>query len=160
MISPSAPHATEALAIGATRSQCPVPCEGSTTTGRWQSFLSTGTAFRSSVNRVAGSKVRMPRSQRITLGLPAARMYSAESRNSWIVVAMPRLSRTGLPISPTRRSREKFWMFRAPIWRMSLYSATTSTLSVSSTSVTTGRPVRLRASARYRSPCSLSPWKA
>ena len=39
-------------------------------------------------------------------------------------------------------------MLRAPIWRMSLYSATTSTLSVSSTSVTTGSPVRLRASAR------------
>ena len=73
---------------------------------------------------------------------------------------MPRLSSTGLPISPTRRSSVKFWMLRAPICRMSEYSATISTLSVSSTSVTTGSPVRLRASARYLSPCSLSPWKA
>ena len=77
-----------------------------------------------------------------------------------MLVAMPRLSRTGLPSSPTRRSRVKFWMFRAPTWRMSEYSATSSALSVSSTSVTTGRPVRLRASARYFKPCSLSPWNA
>src|SRR5499433_858105 len=160
MMSPSAPHATAPLAMGATRSQCPVPWDGSTTTGRCESFFSTGTALRSRVKRVDVSKVRIPRSHRMTSGVPAERMYSAERRNSWMLVAMPRLRRTGLPISPTRRSRVKFWMLRAPIWRMSLYWATSSTLSVSSTSVTTGRPVRLRASARYLSPCSLSPWKA
>ena len=33
---------------------------------------------------MAVSKVRMPRSQRMTFGLPAERMYSAESRNSWM----------------------------------------------------------------------------
>ena len=65
--------------------------EGSTMTGRWVSFFSTGIALRSSVKRVEVSKVRMPRSQRITLGLPAARMYSADSRNSSMVVAMPAL---------------------------------------------------------------------
>ena len=54
MISPSAPHATAALAMGATRSQWPVPCDGSTTTGRCESFFSTGTALRSSVKRVVG----------------------------------------------------------------------------------------------------------
>src|SRR5262250_807386 len=160
MMSPSAPHATAPLAMGATRSQCPVPWDGSTTTGRWESFFNTGTALRSRVKRVDVSKVRIPRSHRMTSGVPAERMYSAERRNSWMLVAMPRLRRTGLPISPTRRRRVKFWMLRAPIWRMSLYWATSSTLSVSSTSVTTGRPVRLRASARYLSPCSLSPWKA
>ena len=51
-------------------------------------------------------------------------------------------------------------MLRAPIWSMSAYSATTSTLSGSRTSVTTGSPVALRASARSRSPSSSSPWKA
>ena len=77
-----------------------------------------------------------------------------------MLVAMPRLRSTGLPSSPTRRSSVKFWMLRAPICRMSEYSATSSALSVSSTSVTTGSPVRLRASARYLRPCSLRPWNA
>ena len=48
-------------------------------------------------------------------------------------------------------------MLRAPIWSTSAYSATTPTLSGSSTSVTTGSPVALRASARSRSPSSLEP---
>src|SRR6266436_10348315 len=65
MMSPSAPHATAPLAMGATRSQCPVPCDGSTTTGRCESFLSTGTALRSRVKRVDVSKVRMPRGENV-----------------------------------------------------------------------------------------------
>src|SRR6266446_4425739 len=57
MMSPSAPAATAAMAIASTYSQWPVPWLGSTTTGRWVSFLSTGTALRSSVKRVAVSNV-------------------------------------------------------------------------------------------------------
>jgi len=104
--------------------------------------------------------VRMPRSQRITFGFPPASTYSAESSHSWIEVDMPRLSSTGLPHSATRLSREKFCTLRAPIWRMSACSATTSTLSGSMTSVTTGRPVRLLASRSSVRPSSSSPWKA
>ena len=62
-----APQAIPALAMGATYSQWPVPWLGSTITGRWVSFLRTGTALRSRVKRVAVSKVRMPRSQSTTL---------------------------------------------------------------------------------------------
>ena len=160
IIRPSAPAATAAIAIDSTYSQCPVPWLGSTTTGRCVSFLSTGTALRSSVKRVAVSKVRMPRSHRMTLGLPPASTYSADSSHSWIVVDMPRLRSTGLPVSATRRSSEKFCMLRAPIWRMSACSATSSTLSGSMTSVMTGSPVSRRASASSFSPSASSPWKA
>src|SRR5438132_4007724 len=59
----------------------------------------------------------MPRSQRITCGFPPLRTYSADRSHSWIEVAMPRLSSTGFRVSATRRSSEKFWMLRAPIWR-------------------------------------------
>ncbi len=51
--------------------------------------------------RVAVSKVRMPRSHRITLGLPSAMMYSAAESSSSIEAAMPRLSRTGRSQRPT-----------------------------------------------------------
>ena len=51
-------------------------------------------------------------------------------------------------------------MFRVPIWRMSAYSATMSTWFGSMTSVMTGRPVRSRASARYRSASTPRPWNA
>ena len=95
MMIPSAPAAAPARAIGRTRERCPVPCDGSTMTGRWVRSRSTGTAVRSSVLRVDGSKVRMPRSHRTTLGLPAARMYSAAISHSSIVADRPRLSSTG-----------------------------------------------------------------
>jgi hypothetical protein len=81
------------------------------------------------VKRVAVSKVRMPRSHRMTLGLPPDSTYSADSSHSWMVVDMPRLRSTGLPASATRRSSEKFCTLRAPICKISEYSATTSTLS-------------------------------
>src|SRR5882762_5890602 len=160
MISPSAPAATAAMAIASTYSQWPVPWLGSTTTGRCVSFLSTGTALRSSVKRVAVSNVRMPRSHRMTLGLPPLSTYSADSSHSWIEVDMPRLSSTGLPAAPTLRSSEKFCTLRAPIWRMSACSATTSTLSGSMTSVMIGSPVSRRASARSFRPSSSRPWNA
>ena len=46
------PAATAARAIGATLSRRPVPWLGSTKTGRWLSFLTTGIAEMSSVLRV------------------------------------------------------------------------------------------------------------
>ncbi len=52
MMSPSAPAATAARAIGITLSRRPVPWLGSTTIGRWLRFLITGIAARSSVLRV------------------------------------------------------------------------------------------------------------
>ena len=50
------------------------------------------------IQRVAGkvSKVRMPRSQRITRSLPPAMMYSADMSHSSMVEERPRLSRSGL----------------------------------------------------------------
>ena len=88
--------------------------------------------------RVAVSKVRMPRSHRITCSLPAASRYSAASSNSSTFAARPRFSSTGLPAFPTALSSEKFCMLRAPTWSMSASSATASTSTVSITSVTTG----------------------
>ena len=65
-------------------------------TGRCVSSRSTGTAVRSSVLRVDGSNVRMPRSQRITLALPADSTYSAAISHSSMVAPKPRLSSTGV----------------------------------------------------------------
>src|SRR5262245_1184878 len=105
-----------ARAIGITLSRRPVPWLGSTRMGRWLSFLTTGIAEMSSVLRVAFSKVRMPRSHRITCVLPPARMYSAESSHSSIVAERPRLSSTGRRTLPSSLSRSKFCMLRAPTW--------------------------------------------
>ena len=66
-VMPSAPAATAARAMGLTLARRPVPWLGSTMIGRWLSFFTTGMAERSSVLRVEVSKVRIPRSQRITL---------------------------------------------------------------------------------------------
>ena len=71
---PSAPTAAAARESGSTRRRSPAACEGSTITGRWVWSFSHGTAPRSSVKRVAVSKVRIPRSQRMTASLPSLRM--------------------------------------------------------------------------------------
>ena len=63
---PSAPAATAARAMGTTLSRRPVPCEGSATIGRCDSFFTIGMAEISMVLRVYVSKVRIPRSHRIT----------------------------------------------------------------------------------------------
>ena len=128
-------------------------------TGRWVSSLRTGTALMSRVLRVAVSKVRIPRSQRMTCSFPSERMYSADMRSSSIVVIIPRLRRTGLRQWPTFLRRAKFWTFRAPIWRMSLYSSTRSTSVVFITSVTTGIPTLSPTFLRSLSPSSSIPWK-
>ncbi len=70
-------------------------------TGRWLSSFTKGTASIARVLRVASSKVRMPRSQRMTFGLPFARMYSAARSHSSMVEFMPRLSMIGFWILPT-----------------------------------------------------------
>ena len=100
MINPLAPAATAASDIGPTSVHLPVACDGSTITGRCESSRTSGTALRSSVNRVAVSKVRMPRSHRMTSRLPCDRMYSAASSHSSIVEDMPRFKSTGLPERP------------------------------------------------------------
>ena len=64
---PSTPVAVAARASGVTALATPVPCDGSTTMGRWVMARKSGNTPRSSVLRVMVSNVRMPRSQRITL---------------------------------------------------------------------------------------------
>ena len=54
----------------------------------------------SSVKRYAVSKVRIPRSHRITFGLPSLRMYSAAISSSSSVEDRPRLISVGLPERP------------------------------------------------------------
>ena len=78
----------------------------------------------SSVFRVAVSKVRMPRSQRISRCSPAAITYSAAPSHSSTVAPAPRLSSTGRPERPTARKRSKLCMLRAPICSTSAFSAT------------------------------------
>src|SRR5271155_59604 len=104
--SPSAPAATAARAIAATLSRRPVPCDGSAIIGKCESFLITGIAAISKVLRVYVSNVRMPRSQRATLKLPPANMYSALSKSSSMVADMPRLRSTGFLVSPRARKRK------------------------------------------------------
>ena len=71
-MTPSAPTATPPSASGLTSQRLPVAWLGSTMTGRCVSRSRSGTAARSIVFRVYVSNVRMPRSHRITLGLPGA----------------------------------------------------------------------------------------
>ena len=82
MSSPSAPAATAARASAGTQSARPAAWLGSTITGSGVRSRSTGTADTSRVLRVAVSKVRMPRSQRMTWGLSSARTYSAAASHS------------------------------------------------------------------------------
>ncbi len=54
-------------------------------TGRWVRWWRSGTAARSIVLRVYVSNVRMPRSHRMTFGLPLLTMYSAAISHSSMV---------------------------------------------------------------------------
>ena len=76
-MTPSAPTAAAASESGPTSSRRPAAWLGSTITGSWVRSLSTGTAARSSVKRYAVSKVRIPRSHRMTASLPSLSTYSA-----------------------------------------------------------------------------------
>ena len=108
IIRPSAPAATAALASSGTIQAWPQAWLGSTMTGRWVILWSMTTPARSSVLRILVSKVRMPRSQRITFSLPSAMMYSALITNSSSVLARPRLSRTGFFCSKRIKSAHCF----------------------------------------------------
>ena len=66
--------------------------------------FNTGMALMSVVLRVYFSKVRIPRSHKITCGLPDERMYSALISSSSMVDISPRLSSTGSLTAPTARS--------------------------------------------------------
>ena len=156
-IRPSAPMATPARASAGTRLRFPVAWLGSRITGRCVSSLSTATAEISQVLRVAVSNVRMPRSHRITLGLPCATTYSADISSSLMVELMPRLSSTGRPHLPSVFSSAKFCMLRAPICMTSAYSATRSTSRSLITSVMIPRPVARLALASSFSPSSSRP---
>ena len=87
---PSAPMATAARAAAGTRLRRPVACEGSTTTGKWQSSLQSATPARSSVFLNSASNVLIPRSHKMTLGFPPDSKYSAASSHSLIVAEGPR----------------------------------------------------------------------
>ena len=95
---------------------------GSRITGRCVSSFSTGTAAISQVLRVAVSKVRMPRSQRITFGLPCATMYSADISSSLMVELMPRFSSTGRPQRAERfQQREVLHVARADLHAVGVF---------------------------------------
>ena len=85
-----------ALLIGVTRWVCPVPCDGSTTTGKCEMRLISGTTARAKVLRTYVSCVRIPRSHSMTLRLPCNMMYSAAKRNSCREAHQPRFNRMGL----------------------------------------------------------------
>ena len=121
--------------------------------------MTTGTAEMSRVERVAVSKVRIPRSQSTIWSLPSLATYSAESSHSSMVLATPRFSSTGRSARPTSRSRSKFCMLRAPTWITSATSRTSSSWRTSMSSVTIGSPVSSRASARMSSAGRPRPWK-
>ena len=72
----------------------------------------------------------------------------------------PRLSRMGLPVLAAAMSNWKFCALRAPIWMMSVYSATRSACCSESNSVMTARPVSLRALASSFKPFSPRPWNS
>ena len=114
-IIPSAPPATEASPIGGILSRIPTAWLGSTIIGRWVSPRSTGIALKSRVLRVAFSKVRIPRSHRMTFSVPLASRYSAAIKKSSIVAESPRLRMTGFPSIPTFFRSSKFCILRAPI---------------------------------------------
>ena len=145
---PSAPTATPPIASGLTSQRLPVACDGSTTTGRWVRWCTTGTAVRSSVLRAYVSNVRMPRSHMMMFGLPAEAMYSAAISHSSIVAPKPRLSITGRPGAPAgEQQREVLHVPGADLEDVGVLGDDVD-LAGSMTSVITGRPVRSRASAR------------
>ncbi len=74
IISPSHPHANAALAIGTIMSVRPRECDRSTIMGIGFMRFTRATQAKSSVYRVRGSKVRIPRSHRITCWLPSRNM--------------------------------------------------------------------------------------
>ena len=132
---------------------------GSTTTGKWLSSLSSGTAEISRVLRVMVSKVRNPRSHRDHSGLPCETMYSAERRNSLIVAASPRFSRTGLSAAESLEQREVLHIARADLKDVGSTRRPESPLGRHDFG-TDLSPVSSRASASSFRPSSSRPWKS
>ena len=98
--------------------------------------------------RVIVSKVRMPRSHRITWELPRATMYSAAISNSLMVALRPRLSMHGLAqLAHRLQQREVLHVARADLEDVGVARPRASSVAVSFTSVMTRRPVSSRASA-------------
>jgi hypothetical protein len=82
-----------------------------------------------------------PALARLTSEFPHSTRNCAERDKSSKVAAMPRFKSTGRPQVPSRSSREKFSMLRAPTCTMSAYSATSSTSVSDMTSVMIARRV-------------------
>ncbi len=114
-------------------------------------------AEMSQVFRVAVSKVRIPRSHKITSGFPCATIYSALINNSLMLLLSPRFSRIGRPHFPSAFSSMKFCMFRAPTCITSAYCATNSTSRSPITSVTIAKPVAFFAFCSSFNPSSSIP---
>ena len=90
--------------------------------------------------RVPGSKLRMPRSHRMTPGAPPSSRYSAAASHSSTVAPKPRLSSTGRPARAAALSSDVAAMVRAPICTSSQCSATRATEASDVASRTTARP--------------------
>ena len=148
-----------ARARGSTMNRIPDAWLGSTITGRWVFCFNMGMAEISRVFLVEVSKVRIPRSQRMTFSFPPAMMYSALIKSSSRVLARPRFKRMGFRIFPSSFKSSKFCIFLAPTWITST-SSKRGRCSALMISVTTGSPVAFFASRRRSRPCSWSPWKA
>ena len=160
MIRPSAPAAIAARDIDSTSFQSPVAWDGSMITGRWVFSFRIGITLKSKVFLVYFSKVRIPRSQKMTFGFPLAIMYSADMIHSSIVALKPRFNKIGFVILPTAFNRSKFCILRAPIWTRSTCSSNSSILSALISSETIGSPVLLRAFTMHMIPSYPIPWKA
>ena len=87
-------------------SRWPVPWLGSATIGQMRQAMHHRDGAE--IEEVAGGGIEAADAALAEdhLELPSARMYSADSRSSWIVADSPRFSSTGFPARPARLSRE------------------------------------------------------
>ena len=130
-------------------------------TGRWVSSFRTGTALISRVLRVAVSKVRMPRSQRMTSVVPCGKdifggheelldgRHHAPLEEDRAFSDLPHFLQKGEVLDVPGPDLENV-----------AYSSTRSTSVVFMTSVTTGRPDFSRAFFRSFEPIFLHPLEA
>ena len=104
IISPSAPpHATAASTSA--RSNCAAQCRATDSAqAKCDNSLTSATAARSSVLRVAVSNVLMPRSHRTTFALPPESRYSAASNHSFTVADGPRFNSIGFATGESFRA--------------------------------------------------------
>ena len=120
---PSAPAATPARAIGSTNRARPVPCDGSTITGRWVSSARSGTTRGREVPRRRIERTDAPARTARRWDCPPATVLGGHEP----LVDGGRetaLEQHRLAPTPAARRSAKFCMLRAPICSMSAYAAT------------------------------------